>query len=534
MEFLHDILAKALDAVGLPANLAVVTRCDRPELADYQSNAALAGARSLGRKPLDIANAVVEHIGDPRVLASVAGPGYINFKIDPTLLVDQLALPRPLAIKDQIKIIDYGGPNAAKAMHVGHLRSLVLGTAIKNILRWQGYEAITDIHWGDWGLQMGLVLAGLSCDGFANECHQHPMTLEHLQGLYPKSAEHAKNNKIFYHEAQSITVDLQNGSPYWTGMWQDIMAVTRKSVMTDLQTLNISFDIYLGESDNREILPEMERILGDRGIITESNGAQVIELEDLPPLMFKNTAGGYLYGATDLATIHERQHHDADEMIYVVDQRQELHFKQVFKAADLAGYGTKFTHAGFGTVQGPDGKPLKTRAGGVPKLKDMLDEAIQKALERNPDPETARKIAMAAIKFNDLQNKRTTNYTYDLEKAMSHEGRTGPYLLYQVVRIKSIFAKAVVRQGPVVVSNDDERQLVLELLNFQPTVDKAAASLHPHYIADYLYGLAKMFSGFYGNHKVTDNPSRLTLVTCVYQTLAAGLMLLGIETVEAM
>ena len=534
MEFLHDILAKALDAVGLPAKLAIVLRSDRPDIADFQCNAAMAGARLIGREPQELAQAVVDAIEDPRVQASVAGRGYINLKVDNALLVSELSSPHPLPIKHQTKIIDYGGPNVAKAMHVGHLRSLVIGTAIKNILRWQGYDAVSDIHWGDWGYQMGLVLSGLTSDGFANESGQHPLTIEHLQELYPKAAAWAKANSKFHQDSQDITVALQNGDPYWTNIWQNIVRVTRKSVEADLDTLNITFDSYNGESTVNHLLPVLEQVLGQSGILSESDGAQVIELSGLTPLMFKNSAGGYLYGATDLATIHERQSLDPVEIIYVVDQRQELHFKQVFKAAQLIGHNTTLTHAGFGTVQGADGKPLKTRAGGVPTLRGLMDEAITKALDRIEDPEAARKIAMSAIKFNDLQNKRSTNYVYDLEKAMSHEGKTGPYLLYQIVRIKSIMAKAVVRPGPIVISNDDERQLILTLMNFRPTIDKAATNLHPHLIAEYLYSLAQMFSSFYGNHKVSDDSSRLSLVTYVYQTLATGLMLLGIETVEAM
>lgn len=535
MKILTNSLTEAFRAAGVPENLAIVTRSDRPDLADYQCNGALAATKLLGQPPRTIAESVIAAFNDSRFTLSIAGPGFINVKAHNSILETALQPPRKHERNGQLKIIDYGGPNVAKSMHVGHLRSLVIGNSVSRILSHQGYDVITDIHWGDWGFQMGLVLAALMSDGFQADDGDN-YTIEHLQKIYPLAAEWAKTNAEFKKDAQELTQQLQTGDPSLLEMWSKVVEATQKSVMADLKTLDVSFDLLNGESDTARLLPKLELQLMTTDLLQLSEGASVIHCSNtnLPPLMFRNSEGGYLYAATDLATIQERVKANPSEIIYVVDQRQALHFQQVFDVAEQMGITIKLTHAGFGTIQGADGKPFRTRAGGVPKLRDLLDEAIEKAQEKNSDPEIARKVAVAAIKFNDLQNKRITNYAYDIDRALAHEGKTGPYLLYQLVRMKSIIEKQMVGIGDIKITNDEERQIILELLSFNDVLDRTEQLLSPHLLADYLYGLAQMFSAYYAKHQIANDPSRVGLVFYLQSYLSLGLELLGIETVEAM
>lgn len=535
MKILSDSLAKAFEAVGVPKELAVVTRSDRPDLADYQCNGAMAAAKRLGKTPLEIAQMVVDAFEDDRFALSIAGRGFINARVNNEVLEQAVGFPLRASRKAELKILDFGGPNVAKAMHVGHLRSLVIGRSLREILVHQGYDVITDIHWGDWGYQMGLVLCALMSNGF-QALDGDNYSIDHLQKIYPLAAQLAKDNEEFRKDAQDLTRRLQRLEPGLIAMWEKIVTATQASVMSDLQTLGVEFDLYLGESDTAKVLPRLELQLMAKEILKISQGASIVHCSDdsLPPLMFLNSEGGYLYAASDLATIQERAKANPSEIIYIVDQRQELHFRQVFDVAKQMGHTMGLTHAGFGTIQGSDGKPFRTRAGGVPKLRDLLDEAISKALVKNPNPEEARKIAVAAIKFNDLQNKRSTNYAYDIDRALAHEGKTGPYLMYQLVRMNSILDKQEVGVGLLKITNDEERQIILELLNFSNILEKTVEQLSPHLLADYLYGLAQMFSAYYGKHPIASEASRVGLVFYLEQYLRRGLELLGIEPVEAM
>jgi arginyl-tRNA synthetase len=535
MKILADSLAKAFQAAGIPEHFAVVTRSDRPDLADFQCNGALVSAKQLGKSPRDIAQTIINAFDDPRFDLTIAGPGFINARTNNAILEIALRVPQKTNRKGQLKIIDYGGPNVAKAMHVGHLRSLVIGKSLREILVYQGYDVITDIHWGDWGYQMGLVLAALMYEDFrASDGNNY--TIEHLQKIYPLAADRAKNDEGFKKGAQKFTRRLQLGDPDLLEIWGKIVEATQKSVLADLEILNIKFDLYNGESNTALLLPVLESQLMAKDILKTSEGAEVIYCKDpaLSPLMFTNSEGGYLYAATDLATIQERAQANPTEIIYVVDQRQGLHFRQVFDAAKQMGHTMKLTHAGFGTIQGFDGKPFRTRAGGVPKLRDLLDEAIEKALAKNPDPEIARKVAIAAIKFNDLQNKRSNDYAYDIDRALAHEGKTGPYLLYQLVRMKSILDKQTVGIGNIKITCDEERQIVLDLLAFSDVMNRVEDSLSPHLLAEYLYTIAQKFSAYYGKYQISTDPSRVGFVYYLHAYLETGLGLLGIETVEEM
>lgn len=534
MKILADSLAKAFQATGVPEHLAIVTRSDRPDLADFQCNGALVAAKKLGKAPRDVAKAVIDAFDDPRFELSIAGPGFINARVNNSILEVALRLPLRRTYKNQVKILDFGGPNVAKAMHVGHLRSLVIGHSLREILSFQGYSVVTDIHWGDWGYQMGLVLCALMSDGF-QALDGSNYSIEHLQKIYPLAAQWAKENEEFRKDAQDLTRRLQSLEPGLITMWQKVLKATQDSVMEDLKTLGVEFDLCKGESDTAAELPILEDKLSSLGLLQISDGAKIVSLgEDQPPLMFKNSEGAYLYAATDLATIKQRLAMTPAEIIYVVDQRQGLHFQQVFEVSKQLGYQVKLTHSGFGTIQGFDGKPFKTRAGGVPKLRDLLDEAINKALEKNANLEIARKIAVAAIKFNDLQNKRTNDYAYDIDRALAHEGKTGPYLLYQLVRMKSILEKQEVGVGFVKITNDEERQIVLDLLAFNDLLDRVENQLSPHLLADYLYSLAQKFSAYYGKYQISTDPARVGLIYYLHAYLSTGLGLLGIETVEEM
>ena len=526
---------------GLPEEFAVVTRSDRPDLADYQCNGALASSKKLGKNPRDIAEEVLAAWTDDRFELSIAGPGFINIKVRDDVLVGALDFPQPPERKGQLKILDFGGPNVAKAMHVGHLRSLIIGSSLYKILAYQGYDVISDIHWGDWGHQMGLILAAFH-DKDLQAPGAYRYRLEYLQDVYPKASARSKVDPDFLKSAHELTLRLQREGTHVTDIWRGVLRATQESVMSDLETLGVEFDLYKGESSVGKMLPGLQSRLQASGLLKESNGASVIDVKipNSPPLIFKNSEGVYLYAATDLATIIDRVESTSPrlretlEIIYVVDLRQSLHFQQVFDVSDQMGYVVKLTHAGFGTVQGPDGKPLKTRAGGVPVLRDLLDEAVGKALVKNPDPEVARRIAVAAIKFNDLQNKRTNNYPYDIDRALAHEGKTGPYLLYQCVRMNKILEKRTASIGPLAITCDEERQIILDLLEWNNLLNRVEETLSPHLLAEYLYSLAQKFSALYAKHSIGDTPSRLCLILLLHSYMAQGLALLGIDIVEEM
>jgi arginyl-tRNA synthetase len=583
---LGEALAQAFSAVGSPAALGRVTPSDRPDLADFQCNGALAGAKQLGRNPRELAAEVAAHLaGGPLIgQVEVAGPGFINLRVTAAALAaraDEIAAdPRSgagVVAKGRRVIVDYGGPNVAKEMHVGHLRSSIIGESLKRLYRFRGDEVAGDAHFGDWGFQMGLLIVAagdedplwLAVGEQALPSRDEAealkrLDLEVLERLYPLAAARAMQDADYRDRARKATAELQAGKPGYLRLWRHFAAVTKVVLERDFHVLGVDFDLWKGESDVEPLVGPMVEDLMAKQLLVADQGAMIVRVgrggdkRDLPPLLVVSSEGSAMYGTTDLATILDRQRaFDPDLVIYCVDQRQADHFEVVFRAAVLAGYarGGVLEHVGFGTMNGTDGKPFKTRAGGVLKLRDLIDMVMERARERlheaglgadlAPDEfeETARKVAVAALKFADLQNYRGTSYVFDLDRFMSFEGKTGPYLLYQAVRIKSLLRKAadeVAAGGPIIVGEAPERDLALLLDAFDHAAVEAYDKKAPNFIADHAYRLAQAFSKFYAACPVLAAPdaatraSRLTLAQATLAQLETALDVLGIETPERM
>jgi arginyl-tRNA synthetase len=583
---LGEAVEAAFAAEGVPAELARVTASDRPDLADFQSNGALAAAKRVGRNPREIATAVAARLaGDPRLSAvEIAGPGFLNLKVadatlaaradriaaDPRAGAETLAAPRRV-------IVDYGGPNVAKPMHVGHLRASIIGESLKRLYRFRGDEVVGDAHFGDWGYQMGLLI-GAVCDEDpeiaalveAIDDPQAPIppafervTLADLDRLYPEASAKGKSDSAYRDRARKLTAELQAIKPGAYVLWRRFRDVTKVSLERDFHALGVDFDWWKGESDVDGLIPGMVAELDAKGLLEDDQGARIVRVarqgdkRDLPPLLVVSSEGSAMYGTTDLATILDRkQAFGPDLVIYCVDQRQADHFEIVFRAAAQAGYAAdgQLIHVGFGTMNGTDGKPFKTREGGVLKLNDLIETTRAKARERLREaglgedltPEAfediAGKVAVAALKFADLSNFRGTSYVFDLDRFMSFEGKTGPYLLYQAVRVKSLLrraAEAGAAPGPVAVSEPAERDLVLALDAFESALGEAYDRYAPNAVAEHAYRLAQAFSKFYAACPImTAEPpvraSRLTLAAAMLKQLETALDLLGIATPERM
>ncbi|HEY0102489.1 MAG TPA: arginine--tRNA ligase [Brevundimonas sp.] len=593
---LGEAVGTAFAAEGVDPGLARVTASDRPDLADFQSNGALAAAKALKSNPRDLAARVAARLqSDPRFTAvDVAGPGFINL----TLANDALAARASEVAADEARagaspvasprkvVIDFAGPNVAKPMHVGHLRSSIIGESLKRLFRFRGDQVWGDAHFGDWGFQMGLLIVAVGDEGragtFMSEGDgpfpaESPVTLEDLERLYPTAAAQAKEDPAFRDRARKATAELQGGRAGYRALWAHFVAVSRTALEREFGALGVTFDLWNGESDADPLMPEMIAHLEARGLLVEDDGARVvhvarpgetrkkklpdggvIEAPSPPPLLVISSEGSAMYGTTDLATILDRRKAiDPDLILYVVDERQAEHFEQVFRAAYLAGYAAEgsLDHLGFGTMNGPDGKPFKTRAGGVLKLHDLITMAVDKARERLREarlgddlPEAefeaiAHKVAVAALKFADLSNSRTTSYVFDLDRFMSFEGKTGPYLLYQAVRIKSLLRKGAdqgAQPGAIAIAEPAERDLALTLDAFSQAVAEAYDKRMPHVVAEHAYRLAQSFSKFYAACPVLIAPdaatraSRLALSQAALNQLETALGLLGIDTPERM
>jgi len=586
---LGEAVEAAFAAEGVPAELARVTPSDRPDLADFQSNGALAAAKRVGKNPREIATAVAERLtGDPRLASvEIAGPGFLNLKVaDAALAVraDEIAAdPRAGAetVADPRRVIvDYGGPNVAKPMHVGHLRASIIGESIKRLYRFRGDEVVGDAHFGDWGYQMGLLI-GAVCDEDAEirglvealNASGDPegpipaaferVTLADLDRLYPLAAAKGKEDPAYRDRARKLTADLQAHKPGCYLLWRRFRDVTQVALERDFHALGVDFDWWKGESDVDHLIPDMVAELDAKGLLVDDQGARIIRVSresdkrELPPLLVVSSEGSAMYGTTDLATILDRkQAFDPELVIYCVDQRQADHFEIVFRAAYLAGYAQegRLEHIGFGTMNGTDGKPFKTREGGVLKLADLIEMTRAKARERlheaglgeNLPPEEfediAGKVAVAALKFADLSNFRGTSYVFDLDRFTSFEGKTGPYLLYQAVRVKSLLRKAAdegAAQGPVAVTEPAERDLVLTLDAFEAALQEAYDKKAPNALAEHAYRLSQAFSKFYAACPILVAPppvraSRLTLAAATLKQLELALEILGIDVPERM
>jgi arginyl-tRNA synthetase len=580
---LSELGGRAFSRLGLDPALGAVVPASRSDFGQFQCNGALAAAKVAGRPARDVADQVANVFrADPRIAeATVAGPGFINLTVTDRELADRVAgllgderLGMAPA-ESQTVVVDYAGPNVAKAMHVGHLRATIIGDALAKVFAFAGDRVIRDPHFGDWGYQMGLVIAEIERrqpnlpyfdPAFTGPYPEtSPVTLEDLQELYPEAAAKAEQDPEWAEKARQATLDLQQGRPGYLALWQHMKKVSEESQRTDFADLGVEFDLWYGESDVRDrIEPLVERLTAS-GIAEKSEGALIIRVDeesdnrDLPPLILESSRGGALYATTDLATIELRAELGADLILYVVDARQADHFEQLFRAARRGGVappGLLMEHIRFGTMNGKDGKPFKTREGGVVSLGELIDMVEEAAAVRLAEADIAQEypaeerrriahqVGVAALKFGDLSVNRVSDYVFDLDRFASFEGRTGPYLQYAAVRTRSILRKAEdagLAAGPIVPpARPGERALMLALLMLPEVVERTIEFRAPNHLADYAFELAGSFNRFYDEcHILSEGDpalqaSWLSLVTIVLTMLTVVLGLLGIEVPERM
>lgn len=570
---LSDIVGEAFAALDLPKELGQVRVSDRPDLAQFQCNGAMAAAKQAKKNPREIAGAIVEMLTQNEMFSKIeiAGPGFINLNITDSYLANYLEKREnygvtPVSPSEKV-VLDYGGPNIAKAMHVGHLRAAIIGDSLRRIMSYAGYDVLGDVHMGDWGTHLGMLIAdylregeeNLVLDTDVNDEVSVAKLMEDMGARYPKASSAAKENEDLKKEAQETTVKLQNKEQPYYGIWEKIRAVSVAGMKKTYGKLGVEFDLWKGEADVHDYIAPMVDDMRSRGDAIESEGAWVVPVandEDnkkIPPMILYKRDGAVMYGTTDCATIVERMKlYDPMKMVYVVDQRQSLHFEQVFRAvrkADIVNDNVELTHAGFGTMNGKDGKPFKTREGGVMRLEDLIKMATEKAEARLDEAnlasdmgaeeraDVAHKVAIAAIKFADLQNQRQADYVFDLDRLTSFEGKTGPYLLYQAVRIKSLLNKAKDAGEKIdgdLALDEGDRDLALLLMQFPDALQLSINGYAPHHLCEYLHKLAQGFSSFYGNcHILSESDeslkqSRLQLCQVTMDQLEKGLELLGI------
>jgi arginyl-tRNA synthetase len=584
LSHLSRIAGEAFAELGLSPDLGETVPSQRPELAQFQVNGAMAAGKASGRAPREIAQQVADRLATHPDIdrVEVAGPGFVNITLTDAVIARFAAVDSsdpflgfPVTDHPENVVVDYAGPNVAKAMHVGHLRATIIGDSLARLFSFAGHKVIRDPHFGDWGFQMGLLIAAIEeeqpelpyFDPEAGEYpSQSPVTLDDLQRIYPEAAERARGSDDFADAARLATVRLQQGDPGYLALWRHMKAVSETSQRQDFDALGVGFDLWYGESDVHDRIAPIVASLRESGVAEESRGALVVRVEedgdnrDIPPLILETSTGGFLYSTTDLATIEMRvEQLRADLMLYVVDRRQADHFLQVFRAARKAGIvppETRLEHIWFGTMNGPDGKPFKTREGGVVRLGDvieMLTDAARHRLdeahlaEDSPEAERARiaeMVGVAALKFGDLINNRTSDYVLDLDRFSSFEGKTGPYLQYAAVRVKSILRRAAeegVTEGALVAPTvDAERELMLELLRLPEVVDRAITFRAPNHIAEFAFEVAGRFNRFYDVCHILSEPdldrrgSWLSLAAWTLRTLELLLDLLGIEVPDRM
>lgn len=567
-DLLSDIFKTAFSECGYDGALGQVVVSNRLDLCQFQCNGALAAAKQYRKSPLLIANEVSAHIHNNEIIGTleVVAPGFINVSLKDEFLMKYVQeiyfdnyMGVPQAEKEETIVLDYGNPNVAKPLHVGHLRSAIIGEALKRIITATGRKAIGDVHLGDWGLPMGLVLAELE-ERYGKSLPI--LTTELLNEIYPFASKKSKENPEFLEKARSITAKLQKGDPSYQSTWKTMIALSVEDIKKTFIRLGTTFDYWYGESDSSKYVPELIQILKNKEILVESEGAQVVEVareadkHPIPPTIVIKSNGSEGYATTDIATIIQRQKDFApDKIWYVVDFRQNLHFTQVFRTAqkaELIPNTTELTHLCFGTVNGTDGKPFKTRDGGVMQLSDLLDTVVECAYEKlrlsdeveeSLKKETAEKIGIAAIKFGDLINHYSKDCIFDIDKFMASEGKTGVYLLYVVARINSIMRKNQGVFGNVKLNgvySEGERDLLLKLALSGKAFLGAYSEKSPNILCENAYQIAVAFSKFYhDNHIISETDTNkkaswLSLCMIVKAMLIKHLNTLGIETVEVM
>ena len=547
LELISEEMGKGFEAAGYEAQLGRVTVSNRPDLCEYQCNGAMAGAKKYHKAPIMIANDVAEKLTDSAVFSEVSAvaPGFLNLKVKDSFVCEylkEMAAAEKFGVEPPEKkktiVVDYGGPNVAKPLHVGHLRSAVIGESIKRINRYKGHRVIGDVHLGDWGLQMGLIITELKArkpelpyfdESFTGEYPQDaPFTVSELEEIYPTASGKSKEDPAYKEAALEATLRLQSGDRGYRALWKHIIAVSVADLKKNYSNLDVEFDLWKGESDADPLIPGLVNRLKESGLAYESQGALVVDVKEdtdtkeMPPCIILKSDGAALYATTDLATIVDRMENlHADSLIYLADKRQEMHFVQVFRVAKKAGLVTPETelkYVGFGTMNGKDGKPFKTREGGVMRLeyliRDIDEEMYRKVSESRHDlsEEEARKIAkiigLSAIKYGDLSNQASKDYIFDIDRFTSFEGDTGPYILYTIVRIKSILAKYQ-EQGKSLENlclekalGASEKDLMRQLCSFNAMMDSACEETAPHKICAYIYDLANAFNKFYHETKI--------------------------------
>lgn len=567
---INQKLEKIFTAAQLDTRFAVVKPSDRPDLSDFQCNGALALAKALHKNPREIAQIIAKELENDADIAAVSvdGPGFINICLNDSFIarnMDAMAADKRLGCAKTAHpkkiVMDFGGPNVAKALHVGHLRSAVIGEAIRRIETFVGNEVISDVHFGDWGTPMGMIIAEIiRQDGNLNKTETYDINA--ISTFYKQANIRCKEDDNAKETARLITAELQNGHAEYRKAWEHLRAVSVTAVKKNYDELQTHFDLWLGESDAHTACAEVVKLAKNKGLSEIDDGATIIRLPEtnkpMPPVILVKSDGGFGYQVTDIATIKMRAEDlQADEIIYVVDKRQALHFEQVFQVAEMLGLApdTKFLHIGFGTVNGADGKPFKTRDGGVMNLEDLIALSKDKVRQSMPQPdevagygqaeieELVAQIAIGAIKFQDLKNNISSGYVFDLNDFAKFDGKTGPYIQYAIARINSILRKANAQnlaEGNIVIVSPEERNLALKLAQFENAVWRAQQEKEPSILTDYAYTLAQTFSNFYSACPImsAENAdlaaSRLKLARLVRDALKLLLDLLGIESPEVM
>ena len=591
LDLMEQELKAAFTACGYEDKFAKVVLSNRPDLCEYQCNGAMAAAKAYKTKPIDIANAVVEKLTAEREQpmfgeAVAVMPGFINLKLSEEFLADymkgmaeadKLGLEEPE--KKETIIVDYGGANVAKPLHVGHLRSAIIGESIKRMGRFMGYEMIGDVHLGDWGLQMGLIIEELRDrkpelvyfdEAYTGEYPtEAPFTISELEEIYPAASAKSKVDEAFKERAHQATLKLQKGYRPFRAIWDHILAVSVADLKKNYSNLNVDFDLWKGESDAEPYIDDMVQMLIDKGLAYESQGALVVDVakesdtKEIPPCLIRKSDGASLYATSDLATIVEReQDFKPDRYIYVVDKRQAMHFEQVFRVsrkAEIVKPDTKMIFLGFGTMNGKDGKPFNTREGGVMRLEKLIsdiDEAVfnrimeNRTVSEEEARETAKVVGLAALKYGDLSNQASKDYVFDMDRFISFEGNTGPYILYTIVRIKSILGKYKENGGSVSelaaekkilpAAGASEKALMLQLAKYSEVLENSFAETAPHKICQYVYETANAFNSFYHDTKILSEEdearkdSYIGLITLTKRVLETCIGLLGIEAPERM
>ena len=584
LDLIADEMQSAFTACGYDASYAKVVLSNRPDLCEYQCNGAMAAAKAYKKKPIDIANEVVEKLNGDNMFSEINAvmPGFINIRLNAAYLADYMngmAKKEKLGVEEEghgeTIIVDYGGANVAKPLHVGHLRSAVIGESVKRMGRYLGYNMIGDVHLGDWGLQMGLIIEELRDrkpdlvyfdETYTGEYpSEPPFTISELEDIYPTASGKSKVDEAFKERAQTATFKLQKGYAPYTAIWKHIMKVSLADLKKNYGNLDVHFELWKGESDAEEYIPWLIQDLQDKGLAYESQGALVVDVteptdsKELPPCIVRKSDGAALYATSDLGTILEREKDfQPVKYIYVADKRQELHFKQVFRVAKKAGYvkpETPMVHIGFGTMNGKDGKPFKTRDGGVMRLEHLIadinaavyDRIMEnRSMDEAEAKETAKIVGLAALKYGDLSNQAAKDYIFDIDRFISFEGNTGPYILYTIVRIKSILGKYEA-QNPdakadtiLPAASDAEKALMLELSKYNDVMENAFAETAPHKICQYIFDLSNAFNSFYHDTRILAEEDKerqaswIALITLVKRVLESCIQVLGFEAPSRM